>query len=48
MIVDETQWLRQLQAILYHFAKRTEEFKTSSTDTSDDTDVELAFPISVQ
>ena len=30
---------------LYHF---DDEPKTSSTDTSDDTDVELAFPISVQ
>ena len=35
-----------LSVILYHFEEGDE--KESSTDTSDDTDVELAFPISVE
>jgi hypothetical protein len=32
--------------VLYHFEEGNE--KASSTDTSDETDVELAFPISVE
>ena len=36
-----------LSATLYHFGDE-ENPKASSTDTSDDTDVELAFPISVE